>query len=113
VEGAEAISRMITRYKILEQLHLCRPSLASEQLVEALIKLYSTIMACLAAANRYFKQRTAGMSSTTVPTSPAESWPAVRILKSGLLSTGEFELKKVSTGALLFVNALVRYLTPY
>ena len=60
LEGAEVIGRSISRSAIFQQIYLRRtPTQASSALEAALIRLYSAIMLYMAAAKRYFEQKTA------------------------------------------------------
>ncbi|OJJ06515.1 hypothetical protein ASPVEDRAFT_327326 [Aspergillus versicolor CBS 583.65] len=72
VEAAERISRMTSRYRIIEKLYLRRASEATGQLEQALVTLYATTLTYLAKAKRYFEENT-----------------ALRILHSGLLAKSD------------------------
>ncbi|KAJ5109321.1 hypothetical protein N7456_005996 [Penicillium angulare] len=72
VDGAERISRIVARYRIIERMFLQDLSESTQQLEQALIQLYATILTYLANAKRYFEQNT-----------------ALRILQSGLLGKSD------------------------
>ena len=61
IEGVEFVSNLITRYSIVEQLYLQRPSAAKEQLTQAIIKLYSHVLIYLFKAKNYYQKRTIGV----------------------------------------------------
>ena len=65
-EGVEFISNLITRYAIVEQLYLQRVSIAKDQLIKAITKLYAAVLKYLSKANRYYGQNSAGGSSLLV-----------------------------------------------
>jgi len=58
VEGVETISRMISRYAIFEDIYLRRPSMATEELQDALIGLYAAVLLYLSRAKSFFEQST-------------------------------------------------------
>ncbi|CAI7646113.1 unnamed protein product, partial [Penicillium crustosum] len=74
VQGAERIARMTARYRIIEQIYAQKGSAASEQLEEAILGVYGSILKYLVEAKRYFEHKT-----------------GVRILKSGLLGQNDFQ----------------------
>lgn len=53
-EGVESVSSLITRYAIVEQLYIQKPSVAKDQLTQAIIKLYTAIMKYLCKAKTYY-----------------------------------------------------------
>jgi hypothetical protein len=59
-EGLEVVSNLITRSRIWEQLYLTKPSKMNAQLVEALLKLYKSVLIYLGKAGRYYGRSTAG-----------------------------------------------------
>jgi len=64
-EGVELVSNLITRYTIVEHLYLRRPSAAKNQLTEAILKLYSTVLIYLSKAETYYKKTTLGAFQAT------------------------------------------------
>ena len=60
VENLEAISHLITRYAILEELYIQRDSSARNQLEDMVIRLYAEILIFLAKARNYFQSSTKG-----------------------------------------------------
>ena len=61
IEGIEQVAHLITRCKILESIYLRADSQSSttEQLKEAIVKLYVSILRYLSKARQYFEQSTA------------------------------------------------------
>ena len=59
VEGAEVIARMISRYAIYEDIYLHRTSKAIQELKDALVRLYTTILLYLSKAKQFFEQNSA------------------------------------------------------
>ena len=59
VEGAEVIARMISRYAIFEDIYLHRASKATQELQDALVRLYTTILLYLSKAKDFFEQNSA------------------------------------------------------
>ena len=59
VEGAEVIARMISRYAIFEDIYLHRTSKATQELRDALVLLYTTMLLYLSKAKRFFEQNSA------------------------------------------------------
>jgi hypothetical protein len=64
-EGIELVSNLITRYTIAEHLYLRRPSAVQNQLVQAIVKLYSTVLTYLSKARSYYERSTLSASLTT------------------------------------------------
>ena len=54
IENLEAVSYLITRYAILEELYLQRDSTARDKLEEMVVQLYAEILTFLAKARKYF-----------------------------------------------------------
>lgn len=54
VENLEAVSHLITRYAILEELYLQRNSAARDKLEELVVRLYAEILTFLGKASKYF-----------------------------------------------------------
>ena len=61
-EGLECISRLVTRYALVEAMYLKRCSLLEEQLCSALIRVYASILVFLAHSKRYYVRSTSGKS---------------------------------------------------
>jgi hypothetical protein len=59
-EGVELVSNLITRYTIVEQLYLQKPSAAKDQLTQAILRLYSTVLIYLSKAKSYYQRNTFG-----------------------------------------------------
>jgi hypothetical protein len=59
-EGVELVSNLITRYTIVEKLYLQRPSAAKDQLTQAILRLYSTVLIYLSKAKSYYQRNTFG-----------------------------------------------------
>ena len=74
VDGTESIARMLGRYAIFEDIYLRHTSKASNELKNALIRLYSTILLYQSKAKSFFDQSS-----------------SKRILKSTLITEDEFE----------------------
>ena len=55
VENLEAVSHLIARYAILEELYLQHNSAARDKLEDMVISLYAEILAFLAKAKKYFQ----------------------------------------------------------
>ena len=55
IENLEAVSHLITRYAILEELYLQRNSEASDKLEDMVIRLYAEILTFLAKARKFFQ----------------------------------------------------------
>ncbi|KAJ5382277.1 Galactose oxidase/kelch beta-propeller [Penicillium concentricum] len=92
VQGAERITKMTARYKIIEQIYVQKGSAASEQLEQAVVGVYGSILKYLVGAKRYFEHKTGG--ELTLPGSIVtgqSSQPLVRILKSGLFGQNDFQ----------------------
>ena len=62
-EGLECVSRLVTRYALVEAMYLNRLSLLEEQLRNALIQVYTSILVFLAHAKRYYVRSTGGKSN--------------------------------------------------
>jgi len=54
VENLEAVSHLITRYAILEELYLQRNSAARDKLEDMVVRLYAEILTFLGNAKKYF-----------------------------------------------------------
>lgn len=92
VQGAERIARMTARYRIIEHIYSQKGSAASEQLEEAIVRVYGSILKYLVEAKRYFEQETGGELILPISTIAGESSQSlVRILKSGLLGQNNFQ----------------------
>lgn len=55
IENLEAVSHLITRYAILEELYLQRSSAARDKLEDMVVRLYAEILTFLARARKYFQ----------------------------------------------------------
>lgn len=55
IENLEAVSHLITRYAILEELYLQRNSAARDKLEDMVVRLYAEILTFLASARKYFQ----------------------------------------------------------
>ena len=55
IENLEAVSHLITRYAILEELYLQRNSAASEKLEDIVVRIYAENLIFLAKAKKYFQ----------------------------------------------------------
>ena len=53
-EGVELVSNLITRYTIVEYLYLRKPSMAKDQLIQALLEVYSAVLMYLWKAKRIY-----------------------------------------------------------
>jgi len=60
LDGMEFVTREISYYGIFEVLYLRRSFIATEQLSDALVKVYSNILEYLSKARHYYDQRTLG-----------------------------------------------------
>ena len=54
IENLEAVSHVITRYAILEELYLQQNSTARKKLEEMVVHLYAEILTFLAKARKFF-----------------------------------------------------------
>lgn len=61
-ESLEHISSLITHYAMIEALYVRNSSAAVDQLVDALVRLYTAILVYLIRAKRYFSRNTGGMT---------------------------------------------------
>ena len=61
-EGLECVSHLVTRYALVEAMYLKGCSLLEEQLYNALIRVYTSILVFLAHSMRYFVRCTSGKS---------------------------------------------------
>ena len=59
VEEIERTCRMISRYAMFEEIYLCRTSSSTDELKEALTRLYASILLYLSKAKSFFEQKTA------------------------------------------------------
>ncbi|KAJ9489216.1 hypothetical protein VN97_g4067 [Penicillium thymicola] len=92
VQGAERIARMTARYRIIEQIYSQKGSAASEQLEDAIVRVYGSILKYLVEAKRYFEHQTGGELILPVSIIAGESSQSlVRLLKSGLLGQNDFQ----------------------
>lgn len=69
-EGVELVSNIITRYAIVEQLYLQKPSATKDQLTQAILRLYSTVLTYLSKARSYYQSNTFGAFCTTISRNP-------------------------------------------
>ncbi|KAL3475927.1 hypothetical protein BJX99DRAFT_270885 [Aspergillus californicus] len=76
VQGAERITRMTARYRVIERIYASHSSAAMEQLAQAMVRIYGAVLEYLVRAKRYFLQPAGG---------------SVRLFKSGLLGHDEFQ----------------------
>ena len=61
-EGVELVSNLISRCAVLESLYFQTPSAIEDELVKALVKLYTAILIYLSKALKYYEQRSISMS---------------------------------------------------
>ena len=59
-DGLECVSRLVTRYALVEAMYLKGRSLLEEQLCNALTRVYASILVFLAHSKRYFVRCTSG-----------------------------------------------------
>jgi hypothetical protein len=59
LEGMELIAHLVNRYAIIEDLYLREDLPVTEQLKQAIIKMYATVLRYLSEAKRYYSQNTA------------------------------------------------------
>jgi hypothetical protein len=81
----EMVSNLITRYKIVEELYLSRPSPVRDELTKALLKLYGTVLVYLGKAGKYYKQNTPGKSVARKLTT-CSNINSERVVKSAIQS---------------------------
>lgn len=55
VEGAKAMASVISRYAILEDIYLHRTSKAIQELQDALVRFYTTVLLYLSKAKAFFE----------------------------------------------------------
>lgn len=67
IENLEAVSHLITRYAILEELYLQRISRARDKLEEMVVRLYAEILTFLAKVRKYFQSSAKSKTSTHSP----------------------------------------------
>ena len=94
VEGAETVSRCISRFATFEQIYLYyrkRPSRAGKGLEEALVKLYATILIYLGKAKKYFEEHTPSMFSSDSRSILRLKAFTERMAKAVALSQDDFE----------------------
>lgn len=63
IENLEAVSYLITRYAILEEMYLQRNSAARDNLEDMVVCLYAEILTFLGKASKYFRSSAKGMKS--------------------------------------------------
>ena len=61
-EGIECVSRLVTRYALVEAMYLKGRSLLEAQLCNALMRVYTSILVFLAHSMRFFMRCTSGKS---------------------------------------------------
>ena len=64
IENLEAVSHLITRYAILEELYLQRNSATRDQLEANVVRLYAEVLTYLAKARKYFQSSVKGKKSS-------------------------------------------------
>lgn len=62
LEGLEYITSLIARFAMIEGLYLKEHTVASEQLSDTIIRLYSAVLIYLAKARKFYSRNTAGNS---------------------------------------------------
>jgi hypothetical protein len=62
MENVEKVSGLITRYAIVENMYLTKPSALKKLLESEISKLYLAVLQCMVKMSRYFGQTTAGRS---------------------------------------------------
>ena len=77
LEGLEYITSLIARFAMVEGLYLKEHTVASEQLSNAIIRLYSAVLSFLAKAGKFYSRNTTGDS---VPNAFCSLWMADTIL---------------------------------
>lgn len=60
IENLETVSRLITRYAILEDLYLKRKSPSHDQLKDMIVRLYAEILTFLTRAKKYLQSPAKG-----------------------------------------------------
>ena len=55
IQSLEAVSHLITRYAIFEELYLQRESAARNELEDMIVRLYAEVLTFLAEARKYFQ----------------------------------------------------------
>lgn len=60
LEGLEYITSLIARYAMVEGLYLSQATVASEQLSDAVIRLYIAVLIYLAKAESFYSRNTGG-----------------------------------------------------
>ena len=64
IESLEAISHLITRYAIFEELYLQRESAARHELEDMIVHLYAEVLTFLAKARKYLQNSATSKKST-------------------------------------------------
>ena len=66
IESLEAVSHLITRYAIFEELYLQRESAARHELEDTIVRLYAEILTFLAKARKYLQSSATSKKSTRI-----------------------------------------------
>ena len=64
IENLEAVSHLITRYAIFEELYLQRESAARHELEDMIVRLYAEVLTFLAKARKYLQSSAKSKKST-------------------------------------------------
>lgn len=64
IESLEAVSHLITRYAIFEELYLQLESAARHELEDMIVRLYAEVLTFLAKARRYLQSSATSKKST-------------------------------------------------
>ena len=64
IESLEAVSHLITRYAIFEELCLQRESAARHELEDLIVRLYAEVLTFLAKARKYLRSSATSEKST-------------------------------------------------
>lgn len=64
IESLEAVSHLITRYAIFEELYLQRESAARHELEDMIVRLYAEVLTFLAKARKYLRSSATSKKST-------------------------------------------------
>lgn len=102
IEGVEIVTNIISRYGIFERVYFKEPTAASSRLREAVVVLYSSILAFLGKTYRYFGQNTVKRWAKTLFHSPMSD------IEDALAKVEKKELEVDRTAQLISMEILQR-----
>jgi glutathionyl-hydroquinone reductase len=78
VEGLERVSRLVTEYAIVEALYLSEGYLATDQMTEAIARLYSAILIYFAKAGQFYNKSAFGTYQCNNLRASYQTEPAIK-----------------------------------